>query len=363
MLVGDELIISSGSSTDTEDSSEETSDTETSTETPSHLNLPEVESGTVSSETVSFVQSIRLETGLYPVSSVETLESINAKLDRIVEGEQTYIIQQGDTPWDISNKFDIPTETLINLNPEVSKTMLVGETMIVSQEQPFLQTKVVRTVTEEEEIAYTTETEIDQNKEKSYEEVVQQGQNGLKEVTSEITYIDGYETARTVVSENVIQEPVSAKVIVGSLSSSSYGSGYNTSGSGTASTESNVGGYIWPVNGGYISCPIWGYAGHTGTDIAAPAGTTIWAAKSGTVTYAGWSNGYGYNILIDHGDGTKTRYAHCSSLAVYSGQQVSQGQVIGYVGRTGWATGNHCHFEIISGGSYLDARNYIGYSH
>src|SRR5699024_10373891 len=108
-----------------------------------------------------------------------------------------------------------------------------------------------------EEIAYTTETEIDQNKEKSYEEVVQQGQNGLKEVTSEITYIDGYETARTVVSENVIQEPVSAKVIVGSLSSSSYGSGYNTSGSGTASTESNVGGYIWPVNGGYISCPIW----------------------------------------------------------------------------------------------------------
>ena len=363
MLVGDELIISSGSSTDTEDSSEETSDTETSTETPSHLNLPEVESGTVSSETVSFVQSIRLETGLYPVSSVETLESINVKLDRIVEGEQTYIIQQGDTPWDISNKFDIPTETLINLNPEVSKTMLVGETMIVSQEQPFLQTKVVRTVTEEEEIAYTTETEIDQNKEKSYEEVVQQGQNGLKEVTSEITYIDGYETARTVVSENVIKEPVSAKVIVGSLSSSSYGSGYNTSGSGTASTESNVGGYIWPVNGGYISCPIWGYAGHTGTDIAAPAGTTIWAAKSGTVTYAGWSNGYGYNILIDHGDGTKTRYAHCSSLAVYSGQQVSQGQVIGYVGRTGWATGNHCHFEIISGGSYLDARNYIGYSH
>ena len=233
--------------------------------------------------------------------------------------------------------------------------------MIVSQEQPFLQTKVVRVVTEEQEIQFTTEKEVDQNKESSYQKVIQEGKNGLKEVTTEITYIDGYETERNVSSETVLVEPVSAKVVVGSLRSSS--SPYNFNGSGSNSTESNVGGYIWPVNGGYISCPIWGYSGHTGTDIAADAGTTIWAAKSGTVTYAGWSNGYGYNILIDHGDGTKTRYAHCSSLAVYSGQQVSQGQVIGYVGRTGWATGNHCHFEIISGGSYLDARNYIGYSH
>ena len=126
--------------------------------------------------------------------------------------------------------------------------------------------------------------------------------------------------------------------------------------------NTNPGGYIWPVNGGYISCPIWGYSGHTGTDIAAPAGTTIWASKGGTVAYAGWSNGYGYNVLINHGDGTKTRYAHCSSLAVYTGQQVSQGQVVGYVGQTGWASGNHCHFEIISNGTFLDARNYIGYS-
>ena len=164
----------------------------------------------------------------------------------------------------------------------------------------------------------------------------------------------------TVLSETVIVEPVNAQIVVGSLTSTQY----NFSGSGTPSTESNVGGYIWPVNGGYISCPIWGYYNHTGTDIAADAGTTIWAAKAGTVIYAGWSNGYGYNILISHPDGTRTRYAHCSELAAYVGQQVSQGQVIGYVGRTGNATGNHCHFEIISSsGAFLDARDYIGYSY
>ena len=273
---------------------------------------------------------------------------------------QTHVIQEGDSLWDIAMEYGVSVETLTELNPDVSQTMLVGDTLIISHEQPFLQTQMVRTVTEEREIPYTTETEVDHNKESTYEEVVQEGQNGLEEVVSQITYINGYETERTVLSETVIVEPVNAQIVVGSLTSTQY----NFSGSGTPSTESNVGGYIWPVNGGYISCPIWGYYNHTGTDIAADAGTTIWAAKAGTVIYAGWSNGYGYNILISHPDGTRTRYAHCSELAAYVGQQVDQGQVIGYVGRTGNATGNHCHFEIISSsGAFLDARDYIGYSY
>ena len=100
------------------------------------------------SEVVSFVQDIRVEKGLYPVSSVESLDSINAKLDTVVEGEQTYTIQEGDTTWDIANKFDIPTETLLNLNPEVSQSMLVGETFVISQEQPFLPTMDVCTASQ-----------------------------------------------------------------------------------------------------------------------------------------------------------------------------------------------------------------------
>ena len=292
---------------------------------------------------VTFVQSIRVEEGLYPVSSIESLDAINAKLDTVVEGEQTYTIQEGDSPSLVADKVGIPTQTLIDLNPEVTQTMLVGDTLIISHEQPFLQTQMVRTVTEEREIPYTTETEVDHNKESTYEEVVQEGQNGLEEVVSQITYINGYETERTVLSETVIVDPVNAQIVVGSLTSTQY----NFSGSGTPST-----------------CPIWGYYNHTGTDIAADPGTTIWASKAGTVIYAGWSNGYGYNVLISHPDGTKTRYAHCSELATYVGQQVDQGQVIGYVGRTGNATGNHCHFEIISSsGAFLDARDYIGYSY
>ena len=375
MLVGEELIISDGSapaeessddtageqSSEEEQPTEEQSSGEDTTQTEEDTTQTEETATTIPEDAVvTFVQSIRVEEGLYPVSSIESLDAINAKLDTVVEGEQTYTIQEGDSPSLVADKVGIPTQTLIDLNPEVTQTMLVGDTLIISHEQPFLQTQMVRTVTEEREIPYTTETEVDHNKESTYEEVVQEGQNGLEEVVSQITYINGYETERTVLSETVIVEPVNAQIVVGSLTSTQY----NFSGSGTPSTESNVGGYIWPVNGGYISCPIWGYYNHTGTDIAADAGTTIWAAKAGTVIYAGWSNGYGYNILISHPDGTRTRYAHCSELAAYVGQQVDQGQVIGYVGRTGNATGNHCHFEIISSsGAFLDARDYIGYSY
>lgn len=379
MLVGQTLIIPQADSSDTADKPTTRSAPEKSAETvkeastdasvdtepadketteKSDEETPKADTLSANNEIISFVQSIRVERGLYPVSSVESLQSINVKLDSVVEGEQTYTIQQGDSPSLVADKVGIPTQTLINLNPEVTQSMLVGDVLVISHEQPFLQTKTVKTVTEEKEIAFTTETELDHNKASGYEKVVQEGKNGLEEIVSEVTYIDGYETERTVISKTTLQEPVTAKIVVGSLTSSQY----NFSGSGAASTESNVGGYIWPVNGGYISCPIWGYSGHTGTDIAAPAGTTIWASKGGTVAYAGWSNGYGYNVLINHGDGTKTRYAHCSSLAVYTGQQVSQGQVVGYVGQTGWASGNHCHFEIISNGTFLDARNYIGYS-
>ena len=98
---------------------------------------------------------------------------------------------------------------------------------------------------------------------------------------------------------------------------------------------------------------------HTGVDFAANYGTQIYSWKSGTITFAGWSGGYGKFIEIDHQDGTVSRYAHCSSLAVSVGQQISTGQVIGYVGSTGNSTGNHLHFEIKVNGSFVNPLNYL----
>lgn len=98
---------------------------------------------------------------------------------------------------------------------------------------------------------------------------------------------------------------------------------------------------------------------HTGTDIAAPAGTPILAAADGTVTVVNatdlWGGSYGYYVKIDHGNGFETLYAHCSAICVTPGQPVQQGEVIGYVGSTGNSTGNHLHFEIIVNGQRTDA--------
>lgn len=103
---------------------------------------------------------------------------------------------------------------------------------------------------------------------------------------------------------------------------------------------------------------------HTGTDIACAEGTPILAAADGIVTVANgldsWGGSYGYYIQIDHGGGLETLYAHCSSICVTTDQQVQAGQVIGYVGHTGRATGSHLHLEVHVNGSRTDAMRYFG---
>ena len=120
------------------------------------------------------------------------------------------------------------------------------------------------------------------------------------------------------------------------------------------------GGYIWPVNGPVVS-PFgqrWGRL-HAGVDIAAPAGTPIRAAASGTVAMAGWMGAYGQYTCIQHGGGVATCYAHQSSIGVGSGAGVKQGQVIGSVGCTGRCFGDHVHFEVRVNGSPVDPTGYL----
>jgi murein DD-endopeptidase MepM/ murein hydrolase activator NlpD len=127
-------------------------------------------------------------------------------------------------------------------------------------------------------------------------------------------------------------------------------------GSGTPSSS----GLIWPVSGPVVS-PFgmhWGRM-HEGIDIAAAYGTPIAAAASGTVVYAGSMSGYGNLVVIDHGGGLATAYAHQSSIAVGVGQSVTQGQTIGYVGCTGHCFGPHLHFEVRINGAPVDPLGYL----
>lgn len=113
---------------------------------------------------------------------------------------------------------------------------------------------------------------------------------------------------------------------------------------------------------GYRVHPISGVTRlHNGVDLAAVTGTPIYASKSGVVTTAciGWGNGYGNHVVINHGDGYSTLYAHQSALNVYEGQVVSQGDVIGYVGSTGNSTGPHLHFTVFKNGETINPMSCI----
>lgn len=145
------------------------------------------------------------------------------------------------------------------------------------------------------------------------------------------------------------------------------------SGSGSGSTSSGttqVGNYTYPLPSGYRTVssrfgyrnhPVTGvYKLHTGVDISAPNGTAIYAAQSGTVIIAGYSSAWGNYVVINHGNGITTLYAHMSKILTTKGATVSAGQQIGKVGSTGYSTGNHLHFEVRQNGSYQDAGRILG---
>lgn len=152
-----------------------------------------------------------------------------------------------------------------------------------------------------------------------------------------------------------------------------FGEEYNYS--STIITGESTTGFIWPTIGAYYISSYYGYrtlngtyALHAGIDIISSSGTTlgtpIIASASGTVTSVVYgTTGYGYNVIIDHGNGIQTRYAHMleGSITVYVGQEVSQGQQVGQIGNTGNSTGAHLHFEIIINGTTVDPLNYVTY--
>lgn len=138
-----------------------------------------------------------------------------------------------------------------------------------------------------------------------------------------------------------------------------------TSSSGGASSSS---GFLYPLPYsveitsafGPRTNPVTGqYSSHSGVDFGASQGTSIYACKSGTVTVAGYAEAWGYYVTINHGDGYSTLYAHMTNYIVATGDYVAQGDVIGYVGNTGWSTGPHLHLSVLYNGAYVNPMNYV----
>lgn len=151
----------------------------------------------------------------------------------------------------------------------------------------------------------------------------------------------------------------------GGSSSSDTGSSGGSSSSSSSSSESFM--YPLPAGTSWVSCaygyrehPIThNYSFHTGVDLAASTGTPIYASKSGYVSTSTYTYVYGNYVTINHGDGYSTLYGHMDYYVVSAGDYVSRGQIIGYVGSTGWSTGSHLHFTIYYNGSTVNPLNYV----
>jgi peptidoglycan DL-endopeptidase CwlO len=169
------------------------------------------------------------------------------------------------------------------------------------------------------------------------------------------------------VNENVFAEEASKLVAVSaSLAARIRAAESRPAPSGSSGRPAvSSSGLIWPVNGPITSpygprcLPNGDCSFHPGIDIGVPSGTPIKAAAAGTVIYSGWMDGYGNLVVIDHGSGLATAYAHQSSIVAGNGASVSQGQVIGYSGCTGYCFGPHLHFEVRVNGEPVNPLNYL----
>ncbi len=223
----------------------------------------------------------------------------------------------------------------------------------VDQEQlsSVLTVMMTTTQTTTETIAFETKEVKDNSQYIGYRAIKTRGVNGKKEVVADVSYVNGQEVERTVRSETIVVQPVTCVVVVGAKP---------RSGAANPNTGTQL---FWPVANTDVS-NISSYFGdgrnHKGTDILAPNGTAIYAAEAGTVSYVGWESGYGYYMIIEHGNGISTLYSHCSSISAKQGQSVKRGDYVAAVGITGRAYGYHLHFEVRLNGKAVDARPYLG---
>lgn len=205
------------------------------------------------------------------------------------------------------------------------------------------------------------------NEEKMYVSTLEEAEDAIKQLKdknsnniTKLSILEKYETELKEFSttEQVVSTLYEKKVVI-AKSPVSYSSSANLS-----STVASLNGITLskPVNGTVSSrFGVRGGATHKGLDIAAPKGTPIYAAASGTVITSayGWNGGYGNYVVINHGSGINTAYGHCSSLVAKVGQTVNAGDLIAYVGNTGDSYGNHLHFEIRVNGVAQNPQNYL----
>lgn len=312
-----------------------------------------------------------LHIGGAPMTELQLTDAIlRASGSSIVEGTAVYldgslafVTVEGDhlrcffnqlqRPWRAPRQSNVRTAFLHEIRL-VDGIYLAGsvqpyhEIIQTLQSRDLLQVKTVYTRVYQEPIPYDQQTVERSDLGFGVVETIQQGVDGTQQLTEEITYVNGVQTAAEVVHIDILTPAVPEITARGTHLAPGM----------TAELDGYT--FIWPVpQYKHVSRWMGGSDNHKGADIAAPRGTPIIASASGTVVTATYHNSvfsYGNYVILDHGDGYRTLYAHMSAFAVKQGDVVQQGQIIGYVGDTGYSFGCHCHFEMFGPGGRFSAQ-------
>ena len=278
---------------------------------------------------------------------VMTVDEAVSYLQKGALEEKAYKVQAGDVFSKIAAKHELTSAELTKLNDGVGEqnVLRIGQELKVTASKPLVNVEVVRESKVSEEIQFKNEVSESADMLKGETKIVQEGANGVKELTYVIREQNGTPIAKSLKDDVIVKEPKNNVVVKGTKVIPSRGSGK----------------FSWPAEGGYISSKMgqrWGRM-HRGIDIARPNGFNIKAADNGIVKFAGRDGTFGNKVVIDHKNGYETTYAHLASISVKVGQTVPVGTKLGIMGSTGRSTGTHLHFEVEKNGVDVNPLNYL----
>lgn len=299
-----------------------------------------------------FRENVQIKAEYVPNDKIMNLGYLAETLYSTKKQETTYTVKDGDTWSEIAEAHEMSSKELLAMNPgfDIDK-LKVGEVLTLSDAAPYLTLVVTEREQYVEKIPYEIEYVNSAYLYKGDTKVLSAGKEGSADVVANVTYVNGEETKRTILSYQTKVKATAEQ---------------QARGTKERSTWTATGTFRWPCSGnitsrfGYRHLS-YSYASkfHKGIDIANRRGTPIYTADGGTVSYAGWMSGYGYLVIINHGNGYETYYGHNSDLLVSVGQHVYRGQQISKMGSTGNSTGNHCHFGVYYHGVAKNPLNYL----
>lgn len=268
---------------------------------------------------VSFAEQVEIKQALVDNQELLSKEEAATLISTGTLKPQKYVVKEGDCLWLIARRNDMYVDDIIKANGLKTENLSLGQELVLEKSQPYINVLAKVEGEKTESIPYQTKVVVDSTS--SSVKVTQDGKEGQKQVAYVATLINGVVQDRKVLEEKVVKEPVNKVIVKGSKIVQVA----SRSGGGSGALD-------WPV---YGSITQYYRSGHRAIDIANSRGTPIKAADSGYVTYAGYQGGYGNFIIVDHGNGMVTRYAHCSKFLASVGQKVEKGQTIATVGNKG----------------------------